>query len=194
MVLRFGISTFTDTAHVRYCFYLTRSNFHHNGCSRFGIDLLQHIDQRLLGNILNIDIYRRTDIHTVHRFHLDDIRPTAAYATYGTQPGFSPKQRIVLQLQTVLSFGHTSGFDFTVDISDRTGSQCTERFLALYHFLCIESALVSAQTKERIFLHLFQVGIRSTTLIDGILTTFTFQSPKQMSLISGRSPVLEFPG
>ena len=103
MVLGFGIDTFANTGHVGYRLDFAGLHFHHHGGARGGIDILQHIHQRFLGNILDVDVYGRTDVHPIHRLDFRYIRPSSADALHGANARHTPEQRIVLQLQPVLA-------------------------------------------------------------------------------------------
>ena len=142
MVGVFAVNAFTDTSHVGNGFHLACRDLHDDSRTRCGVDLLQHVEQRLLGYILDIDVDRRADIHSFHRLHFYDIRPSSTETADGIQAGNAVEQSVVLQFQAVLSLGQPC---FRVDIAkrvaDRTGSQCAERFLPFNHLPRIETAL-----------------------------------------------------
>ena len=103
MVLSLGIDAFADAGHVGYRLNLSGFHLHHHGSPGGRIDTFQHIYQRLLGNILDVDVYSRTDIHPIHRLDFRYIRPSSANALHGANARHTPEQRIVLQLQPVLA-------------------------------------------------------------------------------------------
>ena len=142
MVGILAVDAFTDTSHVGNRLHLACRNFHYDSRTRCGIDLFQHVEQRLLCYILDIDVDCRTDIHSFHRFHFHDIRPPSTETSHGIQAGYTVKQSIVLQFQPILSLGQSRfRIDITERVADRTGGQCPERLLPFDHFPCIETTL-----------------------------------------------------
>ena len=108
----------------------TCRDFHDDSRTRCSVDLFQHVEQRLLGYILDIDVDRRADIHSFHRIDLYDIRPSSTETAYGIQAGYAVEQSIVLQFQTVLSLCQPCfRIDIAERVADRTGGKCPERLL-----------------------------------------------------------------
>ena len=103
MVLSLGIDALADAGHVGYRLDFSSFHLHNDGSPGGSIDALQHIHQRLLGNILDVDVYGRTDIHPIHRLDFRYIRPSSANALHGANARHTPEQGIVLQLQSVLA-------------------------------------------------------------------------------------------
>ena len=194
MVLRFAIYAFTDTPHIRDRLDLSGLDLHHDSRTGLGIDRLQFIDQRFLGYILYINIDRGTDIHAIHRVHLNHVRPASTDTANGAQPGLPPQERIVLQLQSILPLRSTTLLDLSVDITDRTRRQGPERFLALYHLLRIKTTLITSQTKKRELTDLLQIRIRDLPRVNRELAAFTAQPFQQISLIARRRTILQFTG
>ena len=96
MVGVLAVNAFTNTPHIGNGFHLACRYFHNDSRTRCGIDLFQHVEQRLLGNILDIDIDRRADIHSFHRIDLYDIRPSPTETAHGIEAGYTVKQSVVL--------------------------------------------------------------------------------------------------
>ena len=195
MVGILAVDAFTNTPHVGNGFHLACRDFHDDSRTRCSVDLFQHVEQRLLGYILDIDVDRRADIHSFHRIDLYDIRPSSTETAYGIQAGYAVEQSIVLQFQTVLSLCQPCfRIDIAERVADRTGGQCPERLLPFDHLPRVEAALEPSQTEEREFLYFLQVGIGNFTVTNGELAAFLLQTIQQVILISGRRPVFQFAG
>ena len=118
MVAQLGIDARADALHVRYGLHLARLHLHNNCHARRRVSLLELIHQRLLGEVLNLQVDRRADIQTVDRLLLDDVRPPSAHAHDGVIARLAVQQRVVTQLQAILALRQSAGFYLIINVAD----------------------------------------------------------------------------
>ena len=141
---------------------------------------MQHIEQCLFGNILNLHV--KGSLHIVaidsRLVHNGDILLTGSLLV--SPSGFATQIVIVSQLDTVLGRIHLG-----VYIAQGTASQRTENLLALNIALGEEASAVGALAQHRQFLYLLVLGIRHTARIE-----FPITAPLRTSLAEGLAEFL----
>ena len=118
MVAQLGIDARTDALHVRYGLHLARLHLHNDRHARGRISLLELIHQRLLGEVLNLQVDRRSNIQTVDRLLLDDVRPSSTHTHDGVVSRLAVQQRVVTQLQAILTLRQSAGLYLIINVAD----------------------------------------------------------------------------
>ena len=149
MVGILAVDAFTNTPHVGNGFHLACRDFHDDSRTRCSVDLFQHVEQRLLGYILDIDVDRRADIHSFHRIDLYDIRPSSTETTYGIQAATPWSKVSYCNSRPFFPFvSPVLGSNIAERVADRTGGQCPERLLPFDHLPRVEAALERPKRKN----------------------------------------------
>ena len=118
MVAQLGIDARADALHVRYGLHLARLHFHNDRHTRRRISLLELIHQRLLREVLYLQVDRRADIQTVDWLLLDDVRPPSTHTHDRVIARLAMQQCVVTQLQAVLALRQSAGLYLIINVAD----------------------------------------------------------------------------